>query len=1609
MLKYCLANMEKRHFNVFHVPISKTTVIVQLLVLLRLTFTSGETYYALPTTSIPCPEEGVPCFTLSQYASKSSTDYFASNTTLLLLPGNHSLDLVFLIREIESLSIVTSNMTTHSDTMITCNQAAMFVIENIGLVSIRGLTLFGCVSNQVILVEKFTLKDCSLRDQGHTKNGKGLTLDMVSNANIVNSSISLNTYGTHDSGGGINVNTSRNVTISNSTFTSNRVYVIADLYSAGIVVYAYMSNVVINTCTFTNNTLRTRDGSARTNGAVVSALSSNITINNSTFFHNSIAGPEIFGLGVGVSASHSNITINNCIFTSNSINAIGYGGYATGAAIYAISCNMITSGSTFINNYILCQGGTCCGAAVSVESSTVTIALSTFNNNHIRNLYSPGRGEIDERATGGAVYSSWAIIVISSCTFTRNSLTATFTGWGGALYADTSYITIQNSIFTNNAIVTDNPKGGAVTIVASFVTITSTTFTSNTVGPNGYSIGAALVVEEFTLTLFNCTFANNSVSWKGAALYLSKVNVTSMGYLNIQNNSAITGALYAIQSTICLCGSTTVSNNYGSLFIHSSNITFSGRTNITNNMLLSNTAEEGGAITVFQSELFVTGTTSLMCNKARNGGAISITESKAHVYGNTTIAFNTASISGGGIYAYQSEIDFYTRIDISRNSATQKGGGIYAISSTTRLREASKTYVGGNHARRGGGMCLEMNAKIYFLKPRFEALCGVEPVPWIELHFTENSAKYGGAIYITDETNSGSCYSKPYADEESAISSECFIQSLQTSQFGKTYCMINTVNTYFERNNASLAGDILYGGLLDRCSMSPFSEYPLMHNQIVDIRELFGLNYFMMVVTNVTAQELNSTKVISSDSVRVCFCRDGCPDCNYKPPDFYVKKGETFTVSLVAVDQVNNTIPSITIHGYASLQAKLGEGQSSQQTNPNGNCKELTYILLSPHNTEQLRLYVEGPCMDNGISAVNLTVNIAPCPIGFTTSNLRCDCDPFLYHTYISNCSIDSDSVQRKDNVWFSYANSTDHQGYIFHRHCPYDYCYLPSSNINVNLNIHNGADAMCAFNRSGKLCGSCEEGLSLSLGSSRCKSGSNRNLFPLLIVFATLGVVLVTFLLLCNLTVAVGTINGLIFYANIFAANRAIFFPFNQSSILTVFIAWLNLDFGFETCFYHGMDGYVKTWLQLAFPLYIVSLVIAVIVISDYSSKFAALFSGKNPVATLATLILLSYTKLLRTIITSLSFTRLEYSDGSHEMVWLADASVPYLKGKHIPLFITALIIVTVGILYTSLLFGWQWLVHCPTRGPLKWILTNTKIIAFMDAYHNPYNKDHRYWIGLLLLVRVFIYLVRAANVLGDPRINLLTINCVLVSLVFFQRAAEFKHKMYKTWMIYAFESVSFFNLVVLISVTFFITENQNSQAIVAYVSTSITFLTFLAILVYHSYIMFKLKRLLQKFLTKQQYVQLGTAESHFSDGIAAEQELLTATVIEIDGNPEPIESDEGSIVDEPNTDETDDEDHRITPTKERIQPGVEHKPNLKHRSSGLDLGETKPSNTTSCTSKVRDAPIELLSLASDHVPLTTDLHKRTTLIRVSRSGSEPDRDEEGRDDPTQRLLPQD
>ena len=118
-----------------------------------------------------------------------------------------------------------------------------------------------------------------------------------------------------------------------------------------------------------------------------------------------------------------------------------------------------------------------------------------------------------------------------------------------------------------------------------------------------------------------------------------------------------------------------------------------------------------------------------------------------------------------------------------------------------------------------------------------------------------------------------------------------------------------------------------------------------------------------------------------------------------------------------------------------------------------------------------------------------------------------------------------------------------------------------------------------------------------------------------ILISFFVSGILLVVSILVLNLTVAVGTLNGLIFYANIIGANTSIFFPTANLRFISNFLSWLNLEMGFDACFYDGLDTYWKTWLQLAFPIYIIVLVIIMIIVSEYSMKFSELLARKNPV----------------------------------------------------------------------------------------------------------------------------------------------------------------------------------------------------------------------------------------------------------------------------------------------------------------------------------------------------------------------------------------------------------
>ena len=121
--------------------------------------------------------------------------------------------------------------------------------------------------------------------------------------------------------------------------------------------------------------------------------------------------------------------------------------------------------------------------------------------------------------------------------------------------------------------------------------------------------------------------------------------------------------------------------------------------------------------------------------------------------------------------------------------------------------------------------------------------------------------------------------------------------------------------------------------------------------------------------------------------------------------------------------------------------------------------------------------------------------------------------------------------------------------------------------------------------------------------------------------------------------------------------------------------------------CFFDGLTTYAKTWLQFVLPLYILALVGVMIIASNYSTRVTRLL-GTNAVSVLATLVLLSYTKILRILITAFSFTTLTGSQDYHSVVWLADGNIKYFQPNHAILYLVALLVLLLlGVPYTVML----------------------------------------------------------------------------------------------------------------------------------------------------------------------------------------------------------------------------------------------------------------------------------------------------------------------------------
>ena len=476
--------------------------------------------------------------------------------------------------------------------------------------------------------------------------------------------------------------------------------------------------------------------------------------------------------------------------------------------------------------------------------------------------------------------------------------------------------------------------------------------------------------------------------------------------------------------------------------------------------------------------------------------------------------------------------------------------------------------------------------------------------------------------------------------------------------------------------------------------------------------------------------------------------------------------GQTLKVVLVVKIQwaqfQNFSAINVVVHNADDDDCNVVDTFQLSQTHLNHGCNNYSYTLWPKYkNIKTCKLFIGLQNMPE-----MFYVHIKPCPLGFTLQEDKksCYCDPLVINNKvipIKSCNLDDETVLRPAYSWISATrnNITNTTTYIVSSYCPFQHCLPHQSYLKLSI-----PDSQCQYNRTGLLCGKCQQGLSTVFGTPQCKHCSN--VYLLLTIPITIGsVVFVGLLYIFDITITHGTVNTSIFYINILDINILMVFP-DCESFICVALSYMNLEFRTKSCFYNGMDNYAKGWLNLFVPMFLIIIATVLIILSRYSAMVQKL-TAKKALPVLATLFLLSYTKMLVSVCNVL----FRYSTIAHlpsnktELVWSVSTTTPLFGLKFLAMFIVCLILFLILLPFNLILLFTR------TLSCLKCVSTFKPIL---DPYFAPYKDGAYYWTGLLLLIRVIVYVLLAIN--EDTH---LIISVLLGGLLYFHATMQpFKNK---------------------------------------------------------------------------------------------------------------------------------------------------------------------------------------------------------------------------------------
>ena len=417
------------------------------------------------------------------------------------------------------------------------------------------------------------------------------------------------------------------------------------------------------------------------------------------------------------------------------------------------------------------------------------------------------------------------------------------------------------------------------------------------------------------------------------------------------------------------------------------------------------------------------------------------------------------------------------------------------------------------------------------------------------------------------------------------------------------------------------------------------------------------------------------------------------------------------------------------------------------------------------------------------VSIASVThLNPKDCPAGFKfdSSTHKCECSQVLHKIdFQPVCKISSNGHNPLITInlvtsFISHSTwiGTLDNGTVFgvSAHC-YIYCRYKNNNnafvINDSarsINVMIAADSsnyesLCIDNREGPLCSQCIPGYSVTFGSNECAKCSNWWLLTL-IVYGLAGPLLIYLLYALNLTLTTGKLNGIIFYSQMLHNTNALVryhnavthgfvkFIFLCSRGILLLIN-LNVSFNIPLCFYDGMTELWKSGLGLVFPVYLLSIVIGLIVISRYSVRLSNRIANSS-IQVLVTVVHLSFSTLLTSLFDVFTPVYIHTNTSDAPLVvWQNDGTVEYGKGGHLILMIvTGLIVGTILTTYLTVLLA--------GRPLMKINRVREYLRPIYEAIHAPYKPNREFFFSFSIIFIALTYLISAISIGTNPDLGI-------------------------------------------------------------------------------------------------------------------------------------------------------------------------------------------------------------------------------------------------------------